>query len=102
MSKQDIIKFNLRRLIQCLHCENNPITCDATDADEDERGLCKLFKLEAEQDIETITKDFGDYGCCTLSRCICESDPDIYSCKECSYYDKDFFARKHDGKEKKL
>ena len=52
---------------------------------------CAFYLKKA--DIMPDSFKYIDYGCCTLSRCICESDPDIHNCRECPYYDKDFFKK---------
>ena len=36
-----------KRLMQCVKCMNNPETCNCTEADEDENGMCKRYKKSA-------------------------------------------------------
>ncbi len=43
MSKQD-----QERLLQCIFCAKNPRTCNCTEADEDENGMCLRYEMGAE------------------------------------------------------
>lgn len=43
MSKQD-----RERLLQCIFCMKNPRTCNGTEADEDENGMCLKYERGAE------------------------------------------------------
>jgi len=40
------------------------------------------------------------YGCCILSKCVCENDPDIKSCGDCPHYDKNFFRTEGEARER--
>lgn len=35
---------DLKRLIQCVICANDPETCGCTDDDEDEQGFCLNYR----------------------------------------------------------
>lgn len=35
---------DIERLIQCVICAKNPERCNATEKDEDDRGMCKLWE----------------------------------------------------------
>ena len=43
MSKQD-----QERLIQCIFCAKDPRTCNCTEADEDENGMCLKYERRAD------------------------------------------------------
>lgn len=38
------MKTDWERLFECLTCENDPMTCNCTDADEDEERSCTKWK----------------------------------------------------------
>lgn len=50
MSKQD-----QERLTQCIFCAKDPRTCNCTEADEDENGMC--LKYERSTDEHTDKRD---------------------------------------------
>lgn len=35
---------DIERIVQCIICAKNPAKCNATEKDEDERGMCKLWE----------------------------------------------------------
>ena len=37
------------RLVQCMKCKKDPDICGASEKDEDENGLCKLFKRRQDE-----------------------------------------------------
>ena len=47
MSKQD-----QERLIQCIFCAKDPRTCNCTEADEDEYGMCLRYERRADEYID--------------------------------------------------
>ena len=40
----DLSDSDLKRLLECITCQNNPYTCGCTESDEDEKGHCQKYK----------------------------------------------------------
>ncbi len=39
-----IRRNDIKRLLQCFRCANDPEKCGCTEADEDENGMCKKYE----------------------------------------------------------
>lgn len=43
-----MLRYNLRRLKQCIECGQNPECCGCDDSDEDENGMCTQWVRKEE------------------------------------------------------
>lgn len=43
-----MLRYNFRRLKQCLTCGQNPEVCGCDESDEDENGMCKQWVRKEE------------------------------------------------------